>query len=146
MPSRRRPPGGKAWEIHDAKNGTTLPGALVRSPGDPDVADVSVNEAATGITETLALFADYGRSSYDDKGATVVGSVHYDKDYDNAFWDGTQLVFGDGDGTVFGSFTKPIDVLGHELATPSRNTPPTSPTRASQGRSTSRSPTSSVPA
>ena len=77
---------------------------------------MTVNEAATGITESLALFADYGRSSYDDRGATVVATVHYEQDYDNAFWDGTQLVFGDGDGTVFGRFTKPIDVLGHELS------------------------------
>ena len=36
-------------------------------------------------------------------------------DYDNAFWDGTQLVFGDGDGKVFDRFTKPVDVLGHEF-------------------------------
>ena len=77
---------------------------------------MTVNEAATGITESLALFTDLGRSSYDDRGATVVATVHYEKDYDNAFWDGTQLVFGDGDGTVFDRFTKPIDVLGHELS------------------------------
>ena len=107
---------GADWEIHDAKNATTLPGDLVRTAGEPEVEDVSVNEAATGITETLALFTDLGRDSYDDKGATVVATVHYEKDYDNAFWDGNQLVFGDGDGTVFGRFTKPIDVLGHELS------------------------------
>jgi Zn-dependent metalloprotease len=107
---------GAAWEVHDAKNAATLPGDLVRTAGGPEVRDVAVNEAATGITETLALFADLGRRSYDDEGATVVATVHYEKDYDNAFWDGTQLVFGDGDGTVFGRFTKPIDVLGHELS------------------------------
>jgi Zn-dependent metalloprotease len=89
---------------------------LVRSAGEPEVSDVEVNEAATGVTETLALYADLGRSSYDDKGATVVSTVHYEKDYDNAFWDGNQLVFGDGDGKIFGRFTKPIDVLGHELS------------------------------
>ena len=50
------------------------------------------------------------------EGATVVATVHYEKNYDNAFWDGTQLVFGDGDGKVFDRFTKPIDVLGHELS------------------------------
>ncbi len=104
------------WAIHDADNGSVLPGRLVRSAGEPEVSDVTVNEAATGITETLALFADFGRSSFDDLGATVVATVHYEQDYDNAFWDGTQLVFGDGDGQVFGRFTKPIDVLGHELA------------------------------
>ena len=41
--------------------------------------------------------------------------MHYEQNYDNAFWNGTQLVFGDGDGTVFGSFTEPVDVLGHEF-------------------------------
>ena len=46
----------------------------------------------------------------------MVATVHYEQDYDNAFWDGTQLVFGDGDGQVFDRFTKPIDVLGHELS------------------------------
>ncbi|MCW2846464.1 MAG: peptidase thermolysin [Marmoricola sp.] len=105
-----------AWEVYDAHNGTALPGSLVLSPGGAPVSDVTVNEAATGITQSLALFKDLGRSSYDDKGATVVATVHYEQDYDNAFWDGTQLVFGDGDGKVFDRFTKPIDVLGHELS------------------------------
>ncbi len=107
---------GPDWTVHDAHHGSTLPGTLVRTAGEPEVADVSVNETATGVTETLALFADLGRDSYDGKGATVVSTVHYERNYDNAFWDGTQLVFGDGDGTAFGSFTKPIDVLGHELS------------------------------
>ena len=108
--------GDAAWEVHDAHNGTDLPGDLVRTAGEAETGDVTVDEAATGITESLALFADLGRSSYDDRSATVVATVHYEQDYDNAFWDGTQLVFGDGDGTVFGRFTKPIDVLGHELS------------------------------
>src|SRR4029077_14519105 len=55
------------------------------------------------------------RSSYDGAGAQVVVTVHYEQNYDNAFWDGAQLVFGDGDGKVFGSFTQPVDVLGHEF-------------------------------
>jgi Zn-dependent metalloprotease len=105
-----------AWQIHDAENGSVLPGRLVRSAGEPELGDVSADEAATGITASLALFADYGRSSFDDRGATVRATVHYERDYENAFWDGNQLVFGDGDGRVFGRFTKPIDVLGHELA------------------------------
>jgi Zn-dependent metalloprotease len=44
-----------------------------------------------------------------------VATVHYERNYDNAFWDGRQLVFGDGDGRVFGRFTRPVDVLAHEL-------------------------------
>ncbi len=104
-----------SWQVHDAANGSTLPGRLARSAGEPEVGDRAVDEAATGITESLALFADLGRDSYDDRGARVVATVHYERDYDNAFWDGAQLVFGDGDGEVFERFTKPIDVLGHEL-------------------------------
>jgi len=46
---------------------------------------------------------------------TLFKEVHYGRDYDNAFWDGVQLVFGDGDGEIFGRFTRPVDVLGHEL-------------------------------
>ncbi|MEP6814001.1 MAG: M4 family metallopeptidase, partial [Marmoricola sp.] len=105
-----------AWEIHTAANATTLPGARVRGAGEPKSGDVAVDEAATGITATLALLKDvFARDSYDGKGAGVLATVHYGKDYDNAFWDGSQLVFGDGDGKVFDRFTKPIDVLAHEL-------------------------------
>ncbi len=109
-------PGGTPWTVHTAEHDTTLPGPLVRSAGDPASGDDAVDEAADGIAAALGLFADvYGRSSYDGRGARVVLSVHYGRDYDNAFWNGTQLVFGDGDGKVFGRFTRPVDVLGHEL-------------------------------
>ncbi len=45
----------------------------------------------------------------------MLATVHYQRNYDNAFWNGAQLVFGDGDGRTFDRFTKPVDVLGHEL-------------------------------
>ena len=105
-----------AWQVHDAAGTEDLPGELVRSPGDPETGDVAVDEAAVGLGATQALLDDWGRSSYDGEGATAVATVHYGRDYPNAFWDGTQLVFGDGDGVLFGRFTEPVDVLGHELA------------------------------
>ena len=43
-------------------------------------------------------------------------TVHYDVDMNNAFWDGTQMVYGDGDGELFQRFTASIDVIGHEMA------------------------------
>lgn len=43
-------------------------------------------------------------------------TVHYGEDYNNAFWNGTQMVYGDGDGEIFQRFTKSIDVIGHELS------------------------------
>lgn len=110
-------PGGPAWVVHSAGQDTDLPGRAVRSAGDPESGDVAVDEAAAGIEGTLALFEEvYGRASYDGSGSRVSLSVHYGRDYDNAFWDGTQLVFGDGDGKVFGRFTEPVDVLGHEFS------------------------------
>ena len=109
--------GDSPFSIHTADNGSVLPGALVRAAGDPVSGDLAVDEAYIGVEASLALFAEvYGRSSYDGKGAPVIATVHYETNYDNAFWDGSQLVFGDGDGVVFDRFTKPVDVLGHELS------------------------------
>src|SRR5262245_55160667 len=104
------------WTVHTADHGTTLPGRALRGVGDPATGDAAVDEAADGITGAVGMYAEvFGRSSYDGAGAPVSLTVHYGRNYDNAFWDGTQLVFGDGDGTIFGRFTKPVDVLGHEL-------------------------------
>jgi Zn-dependent metalloprotease len=108
--------GDGPFSVWTADNGSQLPGTLVRAAGAPASGDLAVDEAYAGVEGSLALFSEvYGRDSFDGKGAPVLATVHYEKDYDNAFWDGTQLVFGDGDGTVFGRFTKPVDVLGHEL-------------------------------
>ncbi len=105
-----------AWLVHTADHGTGLPGRPVRAAGEPEVGDAAVDEVAEGIAATLALFAEaFGRSSYDDRGTGVSLTVHYEKDYDNAFWDGAHLVFGDGDGEVFDRFTKAVDVLAHEF-------------------------------
>ncbi|MFI2708258.1 M4 family metallopeptidase, partial [Nocardioides sp. CER28] len=108
--------GAPAWVVHTCHNTSQLPGDVVRSAGDPDSGDAAVDEAAYGVTGSLDLFwSVYGRRSWDGNGASVSLSVHYEQGYDNAYWDGTQLVFGDGDGEVFGRFTAPVDVLGHEF-------------------------------
>ncbi len=105
------------WTVHDAGTATTLPGRPARSAGQPETGDVAVDEASASIEATLAMFAQgFGRLSYDGRGAPVTLTVHYGRDYDNAFWDGTHLVFGDGDEKVFERFTKPGDVLAHEFA------------------------------
>ena len=107
---------GPAWVVHTARNGSSLPGDLVRTAGDEPSGDIAVDEAADGVAASLAMYAEvYGRDSFDDAGATVISTVHYQRGYDNAFWNGEQLVFGDGDGKTFDRFTKPVDVLGHEL-------------------------------
>jgi Zn-dependent metalloprotease len=57
----------------------------------------------------------FNRDSIDDEGMPLHGTVHFDKDYDNAFWDGREMIYGDGDQEQFDRFTKSIDVIGHEL-------------------------------
>jgi len=108
--------GGKERIVYDAKNGSTLPGTIVRKEGDGPVADVAVNEAYDGSGTTYDLYKNiYGRDSIDNNGMRLDSTVHYKKEYDNAFWDGEQMVYGDGDGELFNRFTIAIDVIGHEL-------------------------------
>lgn len=102
--------------IFDAKRVETLPGTVVRREGEPDVADVAVNEAYEGFGVTHALFREvYGRASIDNADLPLQGTVHYGREYENAFWDGQRMVFGDGDGMVFRRFTASLSVIGHEL-------------------------------
>ncbi|MFI5710104.1 M4 family metallopeptidase [Kribbella sp. NPDC051620] len=102
--------------VHDAENGTTLPGPVVRREGEPAVADATVNQAYDGTGATWTMFKEcFGRDSVDGAGLPLSSTVYYDHGYANAFWDGAQLVFGDGDGEIFGDFTGSIDVVGHEL-------------------------------
>lgn len=102
--------------VFDAHHLEQLPGSEVRDEGAPATSDGDADRAYDGFGATWRLYSEvFGRDSYDGAGATLIGSVHYGEKYDNAFWDGTQMVFGDGDGTIFGSFTGAVDIMGHEL-------------------------------
>ena len=93
-----------------------LPGDVVRREGDDPTGDPAADEAYDGLGATYRLFAEvFGRDSIDGAGLPLLATVHYGTDYDNAFWDGDQMVFGDGDGQVFGRFTASLSVIGHEL-------------------------------
>jgi hypothetical protein len=102
--------------IHDAHHGTGLPGAVVRSEGGQPTGDEAADQAYDGLGATWTLYDEvFGRNSIDGHGLPLVATVHYDRGYDNAFWNGAQMVFGDGDGTIFLGFTRSLDVIGHEL-------------------------------
>jgi Zn-dependent metalloprotease len=114
--------GTKQRTVYDAKFGTKLPGTVARKEGDAPVADAAVNEAYDGSGATFDLYSTiYGRNSIDNNGMGLNSTVHYDKGYDNAFWDGQQMVYGDGDEDLpasqrlFNRFTISLDVIGHEL-------------------------------
>lgn len=102
--------------IYDAQGTTTLPGVLVRGDAAPATGDAETDEAHDGLRATLDFYSGvYSRNSVDDAGLDLIGTVHYGHAYDNAEWTGTQMLFGDGDGTLFNRFTIAIDVMGHEL-------------------------------
>jgi Zn-dependent metalloprotease len=103
-----------AVTVYDCKNTQSLPGSPVADPGN------STDATAKRAFDTTHAVVDYyrecfGRNSVDDRGMTLMSSIHYGVRYDNAFWNGAQMTYGDGDGQVFTDFTKSDDVIGHEL-------------------------------
>jgi Zn-dependent metalloprotease len=114
--------GGKKRVVYTANHGDTLPGSRVRGEGDPATDDPAVNEAYDGAGATYDLYHDvYVRDSVDGEGLQLDSTVHFQNNYDNAFWNGQQMVYGDGDEALpadqrlFNRFTISIDVIGHEL-------------------------------
>ncbi|MEU5835862.1 M4 family metallopeptidase [Streptomyces diacarni] len=111
-PAERKP----QRTIYDAQHTEQLPGTKVREEGGAPSQDASVNRAYAALGATFELYLSvYERWSIDGAGLPLNASVHYGEEYNNAFWDGEQMVFGDGDGEVFRDFTLPVDVIGHEL-------------------------------
>lgn len=102
--------------ISDAEHAEALPGRLVRREGQPASGDPAVDDAYDGLGDTFELFARvFTRDSIDGAGAPLEATVHFGERYDNAFWDGERMVFGDGDGEIFRGFTDSRSVVGHEL-------------------------------
>ena len=102
--------------IFDAENTENLPGTLVRREGEKAKGGKTVSEAYDYSGSTYNFYKDvFERNSIDTRGMKLDSTVHYGEDYNNAFWNGTQMVYGDGDGEIFQRFTKSIDVIGHEL-------------------------------
>jgi Zn-dependent metalloprotease len=102
--------------IKDAKNQEELPGDTVRAEGADPTGDIVVDQAYDWLGATFKLYQEvYGRNSIDAAGLPMISTVHYGVQYDNAFWNGEQMVYGDGDGRLFLNFTGPLDVTAHEL-------------------------------
>jgi Zn-dependent metalloprotease len=103
--------------IYNAANSQSLPGTVVRTEGQGPTGDAAADEAFDGLGATFDFFAEvFDRNSIDDSGLALDATVHFGRDYNNAFWNSVQMVFGDGDGESFNRFTIALDVIGHELA------------------------------
>jgi Zn-dependent metalloprotease len=105
-------------EVYNCKKSTSFSAAtLIWNDASPKLpADKDAKNVINAGKATWHLYYDlFGRNSIDNLGMTIQQYIHYDKKYNNAFWDGRKMVFGDGDGTLFGSFTADVDIVGHEL-------------------------------
>lgn len=102
--------------VYTAEHRQILPGRLVMSEHKVRSTDVSVNEAYDGSGATFDFYAQvFERNSIDDRGMRLDSTVHYSVRFDNAMWNGRQMVYGDGDGVLFRRFTISLDVIAHEL-------------------------------
>jgi Zn-dependent metalloprotease len=113
--------GSPATRTYSAAGTTRLPGTAVRSK---DSASWDIDGSAAGaavdahayVAATWDYFAKvHGRRGWDGKNKGVHATVHYGARYDNAFFDGKQLVFGDGDGSDFAPLAGGLDVVAHEF-------------------------------
>jgi Zn-dependent metalloprotease len=103
--------------VFDCEHQWVLQVTEVRQEGDPATGDDDVDTVYEYLGDVRDYFQnDLNRNSYDNLGSEIIGNVNVGVDYMNAFWDGTQLAFGDGDGSIFSSFARSLDVIAHEFA------------------------------
>ncbi|NVJ24700.1 M4 family metallopeptidase [Myxococcus sp. AM011] len=102
--------------VYSANNSMRLPGTLKRGEGQPASGDAYVDATFNMLGLTYACFNTlFGRDSMDGAGLPLISTVHYATSYVNAYWDGTELVCGDGNGVTAGPLCTALDVVAHEL-------------------------------
>ncbi len=95
---------------------TNLPGTIVRPESARTSTDLAVEQAYEGAGIVWHFYKSvFHRDSIDNAGMHIESTVHYGDGYNNAMWDGAQMIYGDGDGKLFHNFTAAIDVIAHEL-------------------------------
>ena len=103
--------------VYDCEHTDQPKHKLVRDEGDPPTNDEDVNNAYDAGKVILEYYKKVlHRNSIDNRGLDLILNVHYSNHFMNAFWDGEEMIFGDGDGQDFISFTSGIDVIAHEMS------------------------------
>lgn len=109
---------GSGIFTYNAKNSSALPGTLwSNTTGSFTTStDAALVDAHYYAAKTFDYYKNtFGRNSYNNAGAALKSTVHYGNKYNNAFWNGSQMVYGDGDGVTFLPFSGALDVVAHEL-------------------------------
>jgi bacillolysin len=108
---------------YDAKGKSTLPGILAvddddewNTPGSTSPAQPAMVDAHffANVTDKY-FFNTHGFDWLANYAQGIVSSAHVKRRYNNAFWNGSQMAYGDGDGSTFINFSGDLDVVGHEL-------------------------------
>jgi Zn-dependent metalloprotease len=111
------PTGTSRREVYDSGNTTNQRVKLVRPEGSPETKDPEVINAYDSAGQVRTYFKQVlNRDSIDNRALNLVLNVHFGTNFNNAFWDGDEMTFGDGDGVVFSGFARSLDVVAHELA------------------------------
>lgn len=107
--------GARNRRTYTANNGSRLPGTLLFTEGGSS-SDSVAQAAHDNIGATYDYYYNtFGRDSYNGGGGMLTSTVHYGSAYNNAFWNGQQMTYGDGDGHVFNPLGNALDVVAHEL-------------------------------
>lgn len=78
--------------------------------------DDAALDAHFGAEKTYDYYLNiHNRNSYDNLGSVLKSYVHYSNSYNNAFWNGSVMTYGDGNGTSFSPLTE-LDIAAHELS------------------------------
>jgi Zn-dependent metalloprotease len=107
------PPHQTDQHIFDCRNRTSLPGRPVGNPSTGAAGFQTVSKTTGQVADFYSTVLN--RNSVDDRGMDLVSSLNYSRNYQNAFWNGQQMVYGNGDQHIFIDFWKSPDVIGHEL-------------------------------
>jgi Zn-dependent metalloprotease len=113
LPSRSLVAGTPLYSTYDLNHGTTLPGTLKCTEANPTCSGAVLDAQWAHFLAADAYdfyYTQHGRDSLDNHGLRIKSTVRYKVNYDNAFWNGTQMAYGDAYGFVFAD-----DVVGHEL-------------------------------
>lgn len=103
-----------AVTVFNCQQTQTLPGTAVPNPAAS--ADATVKRTFVETSAVADFFKQvFNRNSIDNAGMTMMSSVHYGNKFNNAMWNGSQMIYGDGDQAIFVDFTRGNDVIGHEL-------------------------------
>jgi len=101
--------------VYDSQNTTEMRKELVREDGGIVTGDAVADRVFDFAGTVRDFYRRLERNSIDGNGMDIIMNIHYGQNYMNAFWDGDEMTFGEGDGQIFSDFTDSLDVVAHEL-------------------------------